>query len=656
MGGAIVAAATTLIGPRPPAADAQFTDRLDLIEQTVIVTADPITIDLRLPRDLTNRRLEVRVHAPLTDADELAVAFTTPPIDDIISLFSITDLDELTVGSGGIISITLPDEEIGELLRREPGVLPIVIDLVDDERTIDTLTTGIIVEDSAGGATIAFGFVADARSPLSHRADGTLDVDPVEVVERVMQAVGDAPGPALVQFSPETLTALADPRTADGLAAIDEVRRHLEGHHLDTRPWVELDVEAWRRAGEDDRIFAQYAAGAEMLETYLGRSPGAIGRIEPSSGPETLELLRQIGITAGVVEPDRFDESDLARAARRPLQTRDANDVSFTVLPIDRAFEASLTGSDPELVAVHHFLELLLEARGAATDRAIVVDLDTIDRLLLDALLTLTETTPRLGIASIGDLLAAPPGRNASGTVLRVDLTTEEPADVRGGASDMRLTESTLRSYVGMVAPADEPILPLRTLLSASMSLELDEQERRAYTDTVFATVVDGTADFGVLEAERITLATRRADLPLVVRNEQPVPINVVIRLTSEKLRLPGGGELALTLAPGDTHLSIPIESVSSGDARILVQITSPDGVLALASGSINVRSTAISGLGLIVSLISLSVLLTWWARTIWRVRRTRRAASVAGQPPTTDLEPDSSSPPDPEPAEDPPT
>ena len=98
-------------------------------------------------------------------------------------------------------------------------------------------------------------------------------------------------------------------------------------------------------------------------------------------------------------------------------------------------------------------------------------------------------------------------------------------------------------------------------------------------------------------------------------------------------------GELVLVRQPrfgtSETTLEIPVESIGSGDARLLVQVTSPDGVLDLASGSVNVRSTAISGLGLIVSLVSLSVLLTWWGRTIWRVRRTRRTASVVGGLPT---------------------
>ncbi|NDH89214.1 MAG: hypothetical protein EBY61_11515, partial [Actinobacteria bacterium] len=83
-----------------------------------------------------------------------------------------------------------------------------------------------------------------------------------------------------------------------------------------------------------------------------------------------------------------------------------------------------------------------------------------------------------------------------------------------------------------------------------------------------------------------------------------------------------------------------PVETVTSGDARILITVTSPDGRLDLAGGSVNVRSTAISGLGLVVSLVSLAVLLTWWLRTITRVRRSRRAATVSSTPSADDGNP----------------
>ena len=657
--GLAILVATLLAAP----ASGQFVDRLDLVGQTIYVGDEEVALDLRLPRVTEGRQLEIRVHGPYTDPDELAAAFDDPPVEDALSLFTVQRLDELEVGSGGIISVTVPDDEVGLLIRRDPGVLLIVVELVDADGVIDTLVTAVIVEDDTRGAAIDFAFIADARSPLAHRADGVIDIDPDVVVARVEAAVADAPGPTLVQLNPETLTALADPSIPDGLVAIDRIRQILDGHTLDTRSWVDLDEEGWRRAGETDRVFAQYAEGADVTETFLGRSAEPILRLDAATGPDTLELLRSVGITAGIVEPEQLAAIDLERADRRPLQTRDRNGVAFTVLPVDRELEVTLTGVDPELVAMQHFMVLLLEARTIGTDRGIVIDLDTIERGFLDSLLQLVATTDRLGLATVEEIIDRPPARDAFGGLLRVDLLPEDPSDVTAGASDIRLTESTLGSYVEMVAPADGPITPLRTRLAASMAAELDEDGRRAYTDAVFSTVVDGAADFEVLESDRITLATRRADLPLVISNEQPVPINVIVRLTSEKLRLAGGDELALTLDPGQTELMIPVESVGSGDARILVRVTSPDGVLDLATGSIDVRSTAISGLGLIVSLVSLTILLTWWARTILRVRRNRRAASVhpaatsVSDPIRTDLpEPDvdPDEPDDPEPESNP--
>ena len=612
-----------------PAADGQFVNRLDLVGQTIYVGDDPVTIDVQLPSITEDRQLEIRIHGPYNDPDELTDAFVNPPVEDALSLFTLQQLDDLARGSDGIVSITVPDDEVGLLIRRDPGVLLIVIDLVDADGVIDTLVTGVIVEDDTRGASIDFGFVADARSPLAHRADGSIDIDPAMVVARVEAAVDEAPGPVLVQLNPETLSALADPRVAGGRSAIDRIRRVLEGHSLDTRSWVDIDEEGWRRAGETDRVFTQYAEGRTTIDAFLGRTADELQRLDPTAGPATLELLRSAGITAGIVEPEQLSRIDLERADRRPVQTSDANGVAFTVIPIDREVERTLTGSDPELVAMQHFMTLLLEARSIGTDRGIVLDLDTIAAGFLDSLMELVATTDRLGTATVEELLDRPPARDAFGGLLRVDLRTEEPSDVSAGASDIRLTESTLGSYVEMVAPADGPIVPLQIGLAASMAAELDDISRRTYTDAVFSTVVDGTANFAVLESERVTLATRRADLPIVLRNEQPVPINVIVRLTSEKLRLVGGDELTLTLRPGQTEILIPVQSVSSGDARILVSMTSPDGVLDLATGSVDVRSTAISGLGLLVSIVSLSILLTWWARTILRVRRNRRAASV---------------------------
>jgi len=133
-----------------------------------------------------------------------------------------------------------------------------------------------------------------------------------------------------------------------------------------------------------------------------------------------------------------------------------------------------------------------------------------------------------------------------------------------------------------------------------------------------------------VIEGDRVTLASRSADLPLVIRNSQTLPVTVDLFLRSEKLRFPNGEHKVLRLLPGDNQITVRVQAPTSGDARVTATLSSPDGRIELARGTLNVRSTAISGLGLTISIISLAVLLTWWARTILRVRRNRSAASFS--------------------------
>jgi len=615
--------------------------RIDLVSQTTFVADDEVSVNVRLPNLEPGRQMLVRVFRPIEEPDRILDTIQNPPTENSdLANFIIDDLTEIAVGSGDLFTITLPDEEIGEILRREPGAIPIRIDLIDDENLIlDTLVTFVIVEDTTLSARIDLGFVADARSPLSHGVD-EIEIDPTATVDRVAAAVADAPAPALVSFTPETLTALADPATDRGLSAIDDIRRLLDGHLLPLSPWVSIDEEAWRLAGESERVFGLFAQGQETTETFLGRTPVPIVHMDPDTTADTVGLLRSVGVTGGVVEPTQLDELTIERADRRPIEVLDTNGITMPVLLVDRAFEAGLVGDDPELIAQHRFTELLFEAKRVGTNRGIVLDLTTVDQVPLTLLLDLIETTDRLGLASVDELITRPPARDAEGAVLRVELLSAPPGDVGGAASDLRLTESVLASFTAMVSPADGPIAPLRTVLRAAMSDELDADVHRTFTDTVFDLVAAGTADFAVVESSRVTLATRAATLPVTIHNDQNLAMNVIVRTTSEKLRFPDGEELQLVLAPGLNELEIPVETVTSGDARILITVTSPDGRLDLANGSVNVRSTAISGLGLVVSLVSLAVLLTWWLRTIIRVRRTRRAATVSATPSSDDGDP----------------
>ena len=73
-------------------------------------------------------------------------------------------------------------------------------------------------------------------------------------------------------------------------------------------------------------------------------------------------------------------------------------------------------------------------------------------------------------------------------------------------------------------------------------------------------------------------------------------------------------------------HLTIPVTVRASGAFPMQVTITSPDHGLPIAHTRFDVRSTAISGIGLVLTVAAGLFLALWWAR---HARDTRRRRSL---------------------------
>ena len=96
--------------------------------------------------------------------------------------------------------------------------------------------------------------------------------------------------------------------------------------------------------------------------------------------------------------------------------------------------------------------------------------------------------------------------------------------------------------------------------------------------------------------------------------------------LDSTKLTFPDGTELEVQLQPGSNRVPVRVKTVSAGTFPLDIAVTTPDQRVALGDETIEVRSTAVSGLGLALTIGAGFFLLVWWARN-WR--STRRAAVI---------------------------
>lgn len=629
---AIVYLLMTVVGPSPVAG--QTAPRLDLVSQTLVVDDRPAEIVFDVVDPPADASLRFRIfNTPLTSRSAVRESHQNPPtVGSRISNFECTlagdcrDQATLVSSDTGRVTLTLADEEIGELLRRSPGTLPFIVTLLDnDGNELDQLVTSLIIPiEEPPRTTIGIAFVGSIEVPLSHRADGSVNVDAGAVSRRIEQLHGLGL-PITLNLSPEALSALsiADP------AVFTEVTAAIVGHDLLRAPWVSLDEEGWRSAGDAARVLAQYALGSDTVEALTGMSPTGIVALDPDATPATLGLLRSAGATAVIPTDTQLGFATRAFSPNQSFQLIDDNAVAIPALRIDQSLTTTLSGDDVELAAVQAAAELLTDAAAATLDRAVLLDLDVIDDAVLDEFLAFIDEHASLETTSVTELFSRELARVGDG-VLRGDLVSAEAPDLRTRSGDLVAATSSIETLAAMLAPDIDAVEPLRTRLLAAASDQLDAASAAAYSDDVFRTVIESTAGIEIVRVDRITLTDRHTDLPLTIINRQPVPLNVELVLSAEKIRFPEGERRNLRLRPGENTIVIPVETLASGDARVTATLVSPGGLLELGSGTVDIRSTAISGLGLIISVIALIVLGAWWIRTILRVRRNRAAATVS--------------------------
>ncbi|GJM39102.1 MAG: hypothetical protein DHS20C19_24690 [Acidimicrobiales bacterium] len=630
--GAAMATTTVLVSPGVGQAQ-RPAPSLDFVSQTLVIDNDPAEIvvdvidapdDARIGvtvlADPASSRGAVRDHhaEPSTTGARLAAFECTLDGDCFDQAFLTTDDD-------GAVTITLDDAVIGELLRRDAGTLPVVVTLVnEDGDVLDDLATSFVVIDDVTARRGRVGFISSLDAPVGHHADQSVTVDPAPLIERLE---GVSSGIATTfSIRPETLSALAEV-DATSLAEIVEL---IDRRPLQRSPWVAMDEEAWRVAGEADLVIAGYALGHDTFEELAGTAPSGIVRLDGDATPATLSVLRAAGASVVIAQDDQLDPATRADEADQPLTILDDNGVAMAALRIDDALHDTLAGDDPELAGYHALAELLTALYDdRSADTAALLDIDRVNPVALDVLLTGIDEHRELRVVGVNALANLDPER-LGGTATRAELRAVAAPDIQDVVAELQAARSAISTLSAMLEPETESVDSLAKQLRAAVSSDLTADEATGYADAVFAEVLERTAGVEVPPGDRITLTDRRTDLPLTIVNNQAVTLNVELVLSAEKIRFPDGERRELRLQPGDNDIVIPVETLASGDARVTATIVSPGGAFELASGAVDIRSTAISGLGLAISVVALVILGVWWIRTILRVRRNRAAATVA--------------------------
>ncbi len=194
----------------------------------------------------------------------------------------------------------------------------------------------------------------------------------------------------------------------------------------------------------------------------------------------------------------------------------------------------------------------------------------------------------------------------------------------------------------GMVAvlPQDAGrVITLNKQLLTAESSDLTEAQRQSLLHEIQTAITQVTSLITLPRSSSITLTSTRGAIPLTVFSAPSVHPRVELRLSSERLIFrpftPPNGKCTvptstsevcdLTLTTQNTTLKVPVETRTSGVFPLEVSLWTPDGSQLIVQERDTVRSTAVSGVGVVLIVAAVLFLGVWWVRDLRHGRRARK-------------------------------
>ena len=531
------------------------------------------------------------------------------------------------------------------------GVYPVVVQLERPSgRVLRHFTTFLTYVRGKSAHPLALSWIVPVSAPVAFAKNPTAPARAIQPlssaqaasIEILVSQLRTSVVPVTLDVSPQTLQAL-DRAGPDGRAAVATLAGLSANPSADevlARPYVPIDLGALAGAGEPTEIVAQMAAGATVLR-HLHVRTTATPSPWVQTGPVGNDIaggLAQLHATQ-LVLPD----SDLAPTSN---VTNAGTWVSTFSLSLDQggsttSVEAAETDSwldgqftadhtDPALAATQLLADLAMihfERPNTTAVRGMVavpparwVANPVFDRVLLEGLsqnpvidpVTLSRYFSSVTFAGSRQLLKSGPGPVMAHALARA----VSRARVRLSNFDGALSGHPLP---GVASQLDD-------LLLASESADLSAN-RRAGAVSVVEQLLTGQLHLVRFATESTFTLTARAGLiPITVESHAPYTIVGRLSVSGNKFVFPHHGTSRVMHLDHATNASrVDVVVRSSGDLPLHVVFTSPNGHLVIARDLLTVRSTATSVVGIVLTVVALAILLTWWARTWWSGRRRKR-------------------------------
>lgn len=644
-----VVALVLALAPAPVAAaqDTDGTGSLDLRSQTTFRTPEQpftLSVQVRTSQPLATLELAFGVYRRIASgrsefAQTLEGRFRTRlPVQTVPVAF-----DTVTPDADGVVAVSVTPS-----VTRE-GVYPVRVELREKETgdVLDGFVTHMVTLPATFEADpLDVALVVPVHAPTATQPDGRAALSDrwSTAIADLVTALGEHPTvPLTVAPTGETLEALATSARAADRETVSALANALEDRQLVTGSYVPTDLRALLDAGLANEANAQLYRARSVLQQHLGVAPSATLRlIDERLDADAIAAIEAQGVTRLVP----------AEAVLEPVTLRTTLTAAFGVVARRGTLDAAVadTGlgahftrdANPVLNAAHLLADLAIlwfDRPGKAdTRRGVVVQppRDWVpDARFDEALLAGLGQAPILEPVTLDGFFEAVGPGTISGRPLVRRFRAPEPSTGLNGAST-RAVRRRLDAFASTVEPGNAAVSRIERTLLASMSTDVKPRNRGAFLDGADEQITRQLRRIQMPQNRSITLTARKGELPITVTNRLPYPVKVVIELSSETLEFPGPARREIELARQNTTQTFAVRAQGSGSFPVVVRVFSPKGDLLVTESRFTVRSTAVSGVGVALSVGALGFLLFWWASHLWTRRRNGSPASPS-PPPSAD-------------------
>jgi hypothetical protein len=631
-----------------PASVAQTTrtDILGLISQTPVVEPDAnLTIRVRVTGAPSGSTIRVDVHGRVPTRTDFQASLqgknlrasvpgspvNTPATPDeagtVVVNIATRDTQSTTPADP-----SLPTVRLGE------GVFPVTIALVDGRTTIQQLLTYMVrLPVTHEFAPLDVAVVLPIGGSPALKPDGSTQLDDKtkdDVVSSASVLSAHEDVPLTIAATAETVDAL-DPASADA------VKTAASGRQLSLTPYVRLRPSEWVSSNLTDELTAQFERGTRSLSTTVEAPTASVFVADDRLTSDAARFLHTHGVTSMVVPDDALtglDEKTFNRALTQPFTLQDTNGVE--AVAADSALAAHVGSTGDGVIDANHLVAdlsvLYFDDPPDRREATFVLPEDrSIDSQFLDSLLeSLSPSVNRiLQPITLSTLFATIPmvgsrgETNGRGTPLVRGLTPKPSDDLSSFARKLRSTNSDLASYrLLAITPNPKPDeFDRRALVAGANGLTNDE--RSSYLDNVVSSVRGELTKIEPPPRQTINFTARDGVVSLTFKLNTGYPVAIDVFLQGEKLEFPGheDGHIALTLTDPTTRVPVNVRTRASGDSALDITLQTPDGGMLIGRTRMTVRSTAFSGVGVVLSVGAIAFLAIWWGRSILQARRARR-------------------------------